>query len=340
MPSFLFQAVDSKLGCSVLEAIMNVDDLEILRRLLGPDADNDSDFSNYYVLSPDEVRAITDQFCANFEPISQETYLSKWNRDAETPYLIHTNFELLLMLDGRKPFSMFGISYPTEEGEDEIESLFEPHVQAGQIKKFVRIEQFESPIKGAQNRVYDGIRHLFYTLPGEEWRVEAHRLVKDQLKFGRWNYTLERLEGTLLGYTETENAWWSEHLHKIGRVWGSISLYAAISSSTLEWVRASGCRALPWDMPDCGIELRLLWPPPTTAELDCLMEASDCYAVIRLAVRRKFVEKREARTEDGNRTYQISGDEIPELNRFLEDQIAIIAERAVKMTGIESNGKR
>ncbi len=44
MKRFLRQAIDPRLGCSVLEAIMNVDDLEALRALLGIDAANDRDF--------------------------------------------------------------------------------------------------------------------------------------------------------------------------------------------------------------------------------------------------------------------------------------------------------
>lgn len=134
MAQFLLQAIDPSLGCSILEAIMTVDDPEVLRSLLGADAEDDKDFSKYYILDQDEARSITERFSVQFDLISDEVHLSRWSFDEEPPYLIHTNFELLLMLDGRKPFSTFTISYPIEIGEDRIEALFEPHVQSGPSK--------------------------------------------------------------------------------------------------------------------------------------------------------------------------------------------------------------
>jgi hypothetical protein len=337
MAQFLLQAIDPSLGCSILEAIMTVDDPEVLRSLLGADAEDVKDFSKYYILDQDEARSITERFSVQFDLISDEVHLSRWSFDEEPPYLIHTNFELLLMLDGRKPFSTFTISYPIEIGEDRIEALFEPHVQSGAIKKFTTVEPFESPIKGYRDRLYSGVRHIYYTLPGEEWRVEANRGVWNQLKFGQWNFTLERIWGTLLGYSESENNWWISQLRKRGREWGAISAYVLISNQTLTWVRASGCRALPWESPDAGVKLLLLWPPPKPQELDALMEVSNASAIIRLAVKHNFTRKREANVEGGIRSYQIKSAEIPELNGSLAGQIDIIAERPQKIIDDNDN---
>ena len=99
------------------------------------------------------------------------------NPNTEIPYLIHTDIKLFLMLGGTKPFARFVISYPVEEGEDSIELLFEPHVQSGLIVKRVVIEPLCPPVRGYRGRMYDGCRHPYYALPGEEWRIDANRII-------------------------------------------------------------------------------------------------------------------------------------------------------------------
>jgi hypothetical protein len=116
------------------------------------------------------------------------------------------------MLEGVKPFAKFIIECPAEASDFPEEALFEPHVRSGVlIKRVMADEPFEKPIRAPSGRIFKGVRKIFYTRNGEEWRIEAHNLVWKQLAHGPWNDTLERLEGSLLGYTDEQNDWWIAH---------------------------------------------------------------------------------------------------------------------------------
>ena len=117
---FVLRAIDPVYGCSVLEAIVPISDLDALRRLIGPGADDDPGPEHIYTLDPDEVRSIAGHFRIAFDPISKESVLCRFHSSEDVPYFIHTNFELFLMLDGRKPFSIFSVPYQTEADEDAI----------------------------------------------------------------------------------------------------------------------------------------------------------------------------------------------------------------------------
>lgn len=116
------------------------------------------------------------------------------------PYLVHTNRELGLMLSGQKPLAVF--SYV--EG-DEVEivqrylRMFDRHAAAGRLTKHERVEK----LGALQDRLY---RRIFYTLPGEEWRVGAMiNLLKGD---GPWSDERERIYGSLLGYEDWQNDVW------------------------------------------------------------------------------------------------------------------------------------
>lgn len=124
-----------------------------------------------------------------------EVMLTRPHRIDRTPYLVHTNFELPLMLDGRKPFAILD----GEEGFDGFEAmrgLFRPHVENGSILERVRKTRGEGPT----------FLIIYYALPGEEWRFDAY----DELTNGPrpWTEEMERQQGHLLGYTEEECDWW------------------------------------------------------------------------------------------------------------------------------------
>ena len=56
----------------------------------------------------------------------------------------------------------------------------------------------------------DGMRTVFFVLPGHEWRVDSY--VENILnRTGAWNEGLERLQGLLLGYEDWQNDWWIQH---------------------------------------------------------------------------------------------------------------------------------
>ncbi|MBN3788152.1 hypothetical protein [Burkholderia sp. Ac-20353] len=118
----------------------------------------------------------------------------------EHPYLLHTNRELLLMLEGRKPFSAF-VDEDGSSGKPSRrfpEAKFDAFVAAG---RFVKHEYFEP--SGIE--VERQIRRVLYAAPGEAWRINAYLLLLETSKCCGWSEGFERLEGSLLGYSSEEN---------------------------------------------------------------------------------------------------------------------------------------
>ena len=108
----------------------------------------------------------------------------------------HEGRELDLMLSGEKPLAMFCDVVPSPyEWPD---AAFEPYVTSGRLFK-----------REVMTNTSDGkyqVRHLYYALPHEVWRIEkAHNLVLQS--FDRW--CAEAAEaciqlGRLLGYAEKD----------------------------------------------------------------------------------------------------------------------------------------
>ena len=118
-------------------------------------------------------------------------------------YEIHTGRELLMMIEGIKPLSVFS-KYTWEEFDPYGGQRFEElHAQFG-IQKHVYLEQ-------------DGLMGIFFCLPGEEWRITAYRNMRDDMLRNGHGSELERMEGELLGYTEEQcNEYmeqWEENWH-------------------------------------------------------------------------------------------------------------------------------
>jgi hypothetical protein len=116
----------------------------------------------------------------------------------EHPYLIHTNRELGLMLKGIKPLAMFA------DGEDYFPEavlrylrMFDRHVESG---RFTRRDVIVANSNGVK------IRHIYFALRGEEWRIQA--MIDLKSRPGRWTRAKEREEGELLGYTPEQNDLW------------------------------------------------------------------------------------------------------------------------------------
>lgn len=118
----------------------------------------------------------------------------------EHPYLLHTNRELLLMLEGRKPFSAFvdedGLS--GKPSRFFPEAKFDAFVAAG---RFVKHEYFEPSEIDAEHQ----IRRVLYAVPKEVWRINAYMLLIETSKSCGWSEGFERMEGSLLGYSSEEN---------------------------------------------------------------------------------------------------------------------------------------
>ena len=116
----------------------------------------------------------------------------------EHPYRIHTNRELGLMLKGIKPLAMFA------DAEDHFPEavlrylrMFDRHVESG---RFTRRDVVVMNSKEVR------IRHIYFALRGEEWRIQA--MIDLKSRPGRWTRAKEREEGELLGYTSEQNDLW------------------------------------------------------------------------------------------------------------------------------------
>ncbi len=207
---FLLQAIDADLGCSVLEALLRTDDLAALAATLGDEASDDPELEHLYLLDPPQWEVIANRFSVAFDPGDRPVWLSRMHSIRDVPYLVHTGFELLLMLDGRKPFAKFVVEEPAAPFDMEFLECFEPHVRSGTlIKRLAPVEPpLKKPIRARDGRIVTGFHFIFFTLPGEEWRADANLLLERQLRRGAWNEALERLEGELLGYTDEQNDYW------------------------------------------------------------------------------------------------------------------------------------
>jgi hypothetical protein len=117
----------------------------------------------------------------------------------DLPYQIHTNRELYMMLEGTKPFASFVGEYPPNPEIEEIpDRLFDPYVTTG---KFIKREFIELRPHGRAL----GLRRVLYSLPSESWRIDAYIVLLQTASKTGWNESLERMEGSLLGYEEWQN---------------------------------------------------------------------------------------------------------------------------------------
>jgi hypothetical protein len=203
---FILEAFDRTLWCAIAQAPLQVTDIEMLRAVLGLAADEDPKLEFIYALDDEEITAIVSSF-GTFDPrqISDADLvvtISRWSGLYEIPYLVHTNYELPLLLDGRKKLAHMYGTYPPAVffGEER----FDHWVAEGALHREEVVEPFERPIGDFQ-----GLRTVYYTPKGEEWRIPAHKLIKKASdKAGGWNEHFERLEGMLFGYEDWQNDWW------------------------------------------------------------------------------------------------------------------------------------
>ena len=146
-----------------------------------------------------DLARIKSQFRIDLDDEATEARLRRRLDIDDLPYQVHSNRELLLMLQNKKPLAVFSTNYPPESSEDTVpEPLFEPFVHSG---RFVKREVVETPSDADRQP----IRRVFYALPGEEWRVDAYMLVMRTAQISGWSEVLERMEGSLLGYSDEQN---------------------------------------------------------------------------------------------------------------------------------------
>jgi len=320
---FILQAIHPDYGCTAFETMFVVEKLEELRGLLGPDAESDPDLEHFYTLESNEIAAINQRFDVGFDPLGRTTCLYKWTERRSVPYLIHTGYELLLMLEGRKQFARMYLEYPPMRHHDE--ECFDRYVAQGLLYKVVELEKFDQPIRSNDGRLMEGIRTAYYTRKGEEWRIQAWQLIKAASRKTGWNDTFERLEGMLFGYEDWQNDWWIEQIRQRKRQFGTLVVHLAVSASELAGIENAGYRALP-------PMNRTLHPvidfeeDPGDKEPPRLLEVDGAVALVRLRVKAKaFLDL--VGTKQG-RFHRLPADRIKDLNRILVENIEVVTTRS------------
>jgi hypothetical protein len=178
---FVLEAIDPETNCVAVELTFAMDFSKLVT-LLRIDPRSFEPHASYPV-EPDDLDALIRDFDLDFAAESMEVWLRSWCALDGLPYKIHTNRELLLMLGGTKPLAVFS--------DDNEAEFFADHVASG---KFVKREHTYA------FRAEDVLRHVFYALPEESWRINAYILIwetAEKAGFGEW---FERMEGALLGY--------------------------------------------------------------------------------------------------------------------------------------------
>jgi len=204
---FVLQEIDPATGSPVAEARIQIPDLDELRTVL--ECDGGAPLSGSWDLESGDLQrlgAICNPPC---EPDPRLNRLESWHTIREVPYLVHTNFELPLMLEGRKPLAVFDDAYPAQWLAETLDR-FDPFVRSGRLVRRL----VDTPFTEAERARWpdlQGWRRVFYSLPGEEWRMDAFLLVLKVSAQTGWNEALERIEGSLLGYEGWQNDWWIEH---------------------------------------------------------------------------------------------------------------------------------
>ena len=318
---FILEAFDCDLWCPVAQTLFHVADIASLRSILGTVADSDPELRNTYHLDDEQLAMLVTQLGVTFDRSQLESAelvigLFRWRPLCEAPYLIHTGYELPLLLDGRKKLARMSDGYPpmTFDGEHR----FDHWVAEGLLHREEVIEPFE-PVKG-----YHGIRTVYYTPKGEEWRIPASKLIWHAAsKSGGWNEHFERLEGMLFGYEDWQNDWWADLGRQRGG-FGGAALCCPVTLAGLAWTEAAGFRALP------PVETPTLvmasYDVDAKAELHAFMlENPDSTAVVRFNVPGQYVVDFMDHQHGG--PFHVPAERIRELNRNLRGSIVIVARR-------------
>jgi hypothetical protein len=320
---FILQALDPEYGHPAFETMLVVERPEELRALLGAAADDDPGLEMSYTLDPADIAAINRHFGLHFDPQGRKTSLYQWTRSREVPYLVHTNYELALMIEGRKQFArMGGDCYPPDryEGEDR----FDRCVAQGLLHKEVELEKFSEPLRLKDGRVFEGLRTVYYTCIGEEWRIPAWKLISKASRKSGWNEDFERLEGMLFGYEDWQNDWWIDDIRKRGLKWGTALLYLAVTESGLAGIEEAGYRALPRLTGSLKLVCSM-WEESDDEESRRLMEVPDAVALVRFRVKvRPFLD---LVSEKQASVHELPPDRIKHLNRLIVGDIEIAMRR-------------
>lgn len=202
--TFILQGLDPVTRTPFVECRVIITDIAALKTIFDPESDEDPNLTSTYHVEQTDLIAIGRICEPAFLPDSSFTALTPWHSIRDAPYLVHTNFELPLMLEKRKPMAMF-CDHRAQWLQNYL-APFAPFVASGQL--VCREIQLPASGVGQPTSSSDGPLFVYFALPGEEWRIDAHMMLRRVAENSGWNDALERFEGSLLGYEDWQNDWW------------------------------------------------------------------------------------------------------------------------------------
>lgn len=243
----------------------------------------------------------------------------------ELSYEIHTNRELEFMLKGIKPLAWFSDMIVDDVDTWEPDEEFERQVESGAFVKH-EIRELWEPY-AFNGHIIKGKWQRFYALKEEAWRIPAFILLKKLTDKHQWSDALERLKGSLLGYTDEQNDEWlaKRQAHSAG--WQCITLYALTTDEVLSDISELGNRAFP---KGCLQSLRLFTaesiPDRDALEKSGLFKGDSCRWLIRFGVHWHFLKDCLTHTPTaGLSPASIRPDtEVKDLNKALRTDIQVL----------------
>lgn len=203
MEKFVVEIIDNSTGCIVNDVVIEADNTNLVRSAIDPELSNFHPAAQYD-LNRDELKKLSQIFSV---PISitdgQQAKIRRWRSIDDLPYKVHTNRELILMLEGKKPMAIFVESLPSIPGLDLIpERYFSPYVNSG---IFLRKEFYISD---------PSLKYVAFVKPDEKWRIDEFISLKKAAEKSGWSEEFERREGSLLGYEDWQNDIYIDTLFK------------------------------------------------------------------------------------------------------------------------------
>jgi hypothetical protein len=241
-----------------------------------------------------------------------------FHESSELPYRVHGGREFDLMMKGLKPLSAFSLADYPPNIEVFLQRYFDPLVKSGKlISGEITGDVFLAPA-------------IMYALPGEDWRIEAYRLMASASRISGWNDTLEFIQGSLLGYSSEENRLWAEYRRKAGQRWGLQCVYRPIEEAEMELIRKTGCKAFVTE-DEKPIRIYLPYDSPGTADLGSALARVHQTALARFyvpAMKFRHFSNGVIRNEDIDyEVFEIPGADLPQLNAAIDGIIEISGQR-------------
>ncbi len=206
---FVIEIFDPETGSIKADYEFGLKDVAMLCKIIDPDS-SDITPGVVYHLEMNEVEKIKQEFGIAFKaddlPSGIDVTIRSWRISDGLPYKVHTNRELFLMLKNEKPFAAFTEYWPNNTGYEYIpEKYFQPYVTAGLFEKREYIDISTSERK---------TRFVFFAAKGQEWRIDAYILLNKVSQKVGWNEGFERMQGTLLGYDDSQNDIYIETIYR------------------------------------------------------------------------------------------------------------------------------